>query len=72
MTKTFGPKATRLIKGSSRQIQIHVVVAKYNIYNIITCYVRWNKSTPCAAKEEKKHGKDIQQAAAGDDDKDKK
>ena len=51
---------------------MHVVVAKYNIYNIITCYVWGNKSTPCAAKEEKKHGKDIQQAAAGDDDKDKK
>ena len=43
---------------------MHVVVAKYNIYNIITCYVWGNKSTPCAAKEEKKHGKDTQQAAA--------
>ena len=30
MTKTFGPKATGLIKGSSRSIRRHVVLAKYN------------------------------------------
>ena len=39
MTKTFGPKATGLIKGSSRSIRRHVVLANYNIiqYNHLLC-----------------------------------
>ena len=51
---------------------MHVVVVKYNIYNIITCYVRRNRSTPYAAREEKNMAKTPSRAAAGDDDKDKK
>ena len=69
MTKTFGSKAQGLSWDPHVQSSNHVILAQYNI---ITCYVRRNRSTPYAARKEKKPGKDTQLAATGDDDKDKK
>ena len=69
MTKTFGSKAQGLSKDPHVQSSNHVILAQYNI---ITCYVRRNRSTPYAAREEKNMAKTPSRAAAGDDDKDKK